>query len=282
MRKLVLPLVISGLLLGACGQSGNEAGNSGTAQPAQAPVPSDVTGTVSLADTTVQVSPQARLDLTLMDVTQQPGVPVNSQSFGPPQMPQQFEIRFDPKQIKPTDIYVLQARMENDGRTYSTTLQTPVLTHGAPANVNLQLVAEPTAADKMLSDFKTLQSRIGGMKMTQGTASNEQASRGWQVFSDKNGVEFIRELVDKGDKGNYTSTDYGYQNGRPWVVVQQTSPKKDAPVSSTDRAGWDENGELLLKEHEENGKTSELSRDAASALHDQAEALYKKFNKKKH
>lgn len=281
MRKLALPLVIAVLLLGACsGQSNNEGNNANTSQPEQAPVPSAVTGTVNLADTAVQVGPQAKLDLTLMDVTQQPGVPVNSQSFAPPQMPQQFKIDFDPKQIKAADIYVLQAKMENDGRVYSTTLQTPVLTHGAPANVNLQLVAEPTAADKMLSDFKTAQSRIGGMKMTQGTASNDQASRGWQVFSDKNGVEFIRELVDKGDKGNYTSTDYAYQNGRPWVVVQETSPKKGAPLSSTDRAGWDENGELVLKQHDENGKTSELSHDAASALHDQAEALYKKFNKK--
>ena len=282
MRKLALPLVTAGLLLGGCGGTSNNSGNDTTGQPQRAPIPSAVTGTVTLADTSVQVTPQAKLDLTLMDVTQQPGVPVNSQSFAPPQMPQQFNIGFDPKQIKAADIYVLQAKMENDGRSYSTTLQTPVLTHGAPASVNLQLVAEPTAADKMLSDFKTLQSRIGGMKMTQGTASNEQASRGWQVFSDKDGVEFIRELVDKGDKGNYTSTDYGYQNGRPWVVVQETSPKKDAPVSSTDRAGWDENGELVLKQHEEKGKTSELSHDAASALHDQAEALYKKFNKKKH
>jgi putative lipoprotein len=281
MRKLALPLVIAGFLLGACsGQSNNQNNNAGTNQPASAPVPSAVTGTVTLADNTVQITPQAKLDLTLMDVTQQPGVPVNSQSFAPPQMPQKFDISFDPKQIKATDIYVLQAKMENDGRVFSTTLQTPVLTHGAPANVNLQLVAEPTAADKMLSDFKTMQSRIGGMKMTQGTASNDQASRGWQVFSDKNGVEFIRELVDKGDKGNYTSTDYAYQDGRPWVVVQETSPKKGAPVSSTDRAGWDENGELVLKQHEENGKISELSHDAASALHDQAEALYKQFNKK--
>lgn len=280
MRKLALPLVIAGLLLGGCEQSNNANNNAETSQPAQAPIPSAVTGTISLADTSVKISPQAKLDLTLLDVTQQPGVPVNTQSFAPPKMPQQFNISFDPKQIKPADIYVLQAKMKNDGRVYSPTLQTPVLTRGAPANVNLQLVAEPTAADKMLSDFKTMQSRIGGMKMTQGTASNDQASRGWQVFSDRNGVEFIRELVDKGDKGNYTSTDYAYQDGRPWVVVQQTSPKKGAPVQSTDRVGWDENGQLVLNQHEENGKTSELSHDAATALHDQAEALYKQFNKK--
>lgn len=276
MRKLALPLVIAGLLLGGCGPSSNNA-----AQTQQAPAPSAVTGTVTLADPSVQVAPDAKLDLTLMDVTQQPGVPVNSQTFAPPHFPQQFNISFNPKQIKQADIYVLEAKMQNAGRVYSTTLQTPVLTHNAPAQVDLKLIAEPTAADKMLSDFKSVQSRIGGMKVTQGTSSNDQAAKSWQVFSDKNGVEFIRQLVDHGDKGNYTSTDYAYKDGHPWVVVQETRPKKGAPIQSTDRVGWDDNGSIVLNQHEENGQTTDLSHDAASALHDQAEALYNQFSKKK-
>lgn len=275
MRKLALPLVIAGLLLGGCGPSNN------APKTQQAPEPSAVSGTVTLADPSAQIAPGAKLDLTLMDVTQQPGVPVNSQIFAPPQFPQQFKISFNPKQIKQADIYVLEAQMHNGARVYSTSLQTPVLTHNAPAQVNLELIAEPTAADKMLADFKTMQGNIGGMKVTQGTASNEQAAKSWQVFSDKNGVEFVRQLVDHGDKGNYTSTDYAYKDGHPWVVVQETRPKKGAPIQSTDRVGWDENGSLVLNQHEENGQTSELSHDAASALHDQAEALYNQFSKKK-
>lgn len=277
MRKLVLPLAVAGILLGGCGQSAN---NTGEAQP-QAPAPTAVTGTVALADPGAQVAPDAKLDLTLMDVTQQPGVPVNTQSFAPPHFPQQFSIRFNPKQIKQADIYVLEAQMQNNGRTYSTTLQTPVLTHNAPAQVSLKLIAEPTAADKMLSDFKAMQGRIGGMKVTQGTSSSDEAAKSWQVFSDKNGVEFVRQLIDHGDKGNYTSTDYAYQNSRPWVVVQETRAAKGAPVQSTDRVGWDDNGAIVLNQHEENGQTSELSHDAASALHDQAEALYNQYSKKK-
>ncbi|HEX6614425.1 MAG TPA: YbaY family lipoprotein [Rhodanobacteraceae bacterium] len=276
MRKLALPLVIAGLLLGGCGPASND-----TTQAQKAPQPTAVTGTVTLADPSVQVAPDANLDLTLMDVTQQPGVPVNSQSFAPPHFPQQFSVSFNPKQIKQADIYVLEAQMHNNGRVYSTTLQTPVLTHNAPAQVDLKLIAEPTAADKMLSDFKAMQGRIGGMKVTQGTSSNDEAAKSWQVFSDKDGVEFVRQLVDHGDKGNYTSTDYAYQNGHPWVVVQETRAKKGAPVQSTDRVGWDANGSIVLNQHEENGQTSELSHDAAAALHDQAEALYNQFSKKK-
>ena len=285
MRKLATPSLLTGVmiaaaLLGGCNAQTSEDGNS-TAQQ-QPPPPTAVTGTVVLTDASVQLTPQARLDLSLMDVTTPPGVQITAQSYSPVQMPLHFKLDFNPAQIKQSDIYVLQAQMQDNGRTYTTSLQRPVLTHGAPAQLELRLVAEPTASDKMLSDFKNVQSRIGGMKMTSGTASNEDASRGWQVFSDKNGVEFIRELVDRGDKGNYTSTDYAYQNGKPWVVVQETSPRKGDPVATTDRAGWDENGELVLKDHVENGKTSELPHDSASALHDQAESLYKQFNKKKH
>lgn len=280
MRKLAMSLLVAGLLLGGCSAPSNNNGAAGE-QQSTAPAATAVTGTINLADKSVQLTPQAKLDLSLMDVTQQPAGQVNSQSFAPAQLPLQFNLSFTPRQIKSSDIYVLQAQMEDNGRTYTTSLQTPVLTHGAPAQVNLQLIAQPTAADKMLADFKNVQSRIGGMKMTQGTASTPDASRGWQVFSDKNGVEFIRQLIDRGDKGNYTSTDYAYQNGKPWVVVQQTSPHKGDPVSSTDRAGWDDNGALVLKQHEENGQTTDLSHDAATALHDQAEALYTQFNKSK-
>lgn len=283
MRKLaMLPIatgvIAAGLLLGGC----NAMNNGGSAQQQKQPLPTSVSGTVTLADSSVHLTPQAKLDLALMDVSQQPGVQVSAQSYSPVQMPLQFKLDFNAKQIKQADIYVLQAQMQDNGRIYSTTLQTPVLTKGAPAQVNLSLIAEPTAADKMLSDFKNVQSRIGGLKMTQGTSSTPDVSRGWQVFSDKDGVQFIKELVDHGDKGNYSSTDYAYRDGKPWVVVQQTSPKKGDPVASTDRAGWDENGSLVLMQHEEGGKVSELSHDAASALHDQAEAMYAQFNKKKH
>lgn len=278
MRKFAMPLIAAGVLLGGC----NAMNNGGSAQqPQKKPLPTSVSGTVTLADQSVQLTPQAKLDLSLMDVTQQPGVQITSQSYSPVQMPLQFKLDFNAAQIKQADIYVLQAQMQDNGRTYSTTLQAPVLTHGASAQVNLSLIAEPTAADKMLSDFKTMQSRIGGLKMTQGTSSTPDVSRGWQVFSDKNGVQFIRELVDHGDKGNYTSTDYAYRNGLPWVVVQETSAKKGDPIASTDRAGWDDNGALVLKQHEESGNVSDLSEDVAKALHDQAEALYAQFNKKK-
>jgi putative lipoprotein len=282
MRKLVAPLVAAGLLLGGCGspsQQGQGApSSSGPASAASAP--SSVSGTVTLQHPPSPPSPQAQLQLTLVDVTQQPGVPVNSQTYRDPKFPLQFKVDFKPSQIRSGDIYVVQAEMHDNGRAYTTNMQPPVLTHGAPAKADLVLTAVPTPAEKMLADYKQAEARIGGMKVTSGTALSPDISRGWQVFSDNHGVEFIRELVDAGDKG-FTSTDYAYKDGLPWVVMQQKMPKKGAPPQTVDRAGWDDNGSLVLQEQVNNGKTGTLPESTAKALHQKAEALYKEFNKKK-
>ena len=58
--------------------------------------------------------------------------------------------------------------------------------------------------------------------------------------------------------------------GKPWVVVQQTKANSGAKASVVDRAGWDESGELVLKQHETNGDTQVLDADAAAKLQKQA------------
>src|SRR5690606_32842369 len=122
---------------------------------------------------------------------------------------------------------------------YSTRLQQPVLTRGQPAKVDVVLVAEPTAAEKMLTDFKQAKRQTGAMTVKSGSSSKIGESRSWQVFSDVHGVEFIIEQVNQTDKG-FTKTEYAYRNGLPWVVVQEEMPKQDAPATSTERVGWDD------------------------------------------
>ena len=76
-------------------------------------------------------------------------------------------------------------------------------------------------------------------------------------------------MVDYTDKG-FTSTDYAYRDGKPWVVVQETKANRDAKPSAVDRAGWDETGALILKQHQAGGKTEVLDADAAAKLQKQA------------
>ncbi|WHZ20009.1 MAG: hypothetical protein OJF55_002158 [Rhodanobacteraceae bacterium] len=287
MRKpVVAPLfvAVAALLLAACGTSEQSGGASAPAgsTPSSAGVPAPaataVTGTVTVQNQDIPVTPQATLELSLVDVTQQPGVTVNKQDFSPPKFPQEFRIPFTASAINANDLYVIQATMQDNGRTWTTKLQQPVLTRGQPAKVDLTLVAEPTPAEKMLSDFENAKRQTGAMTVKSGTASKIGESRSWQVFSDIHGVEFIIEQVNNADKG-FTKTEYAYRNSLPWVVVQEQMPKPDAPATSTERAGWDDNGVLVLKQLVSGGKTTTLSDAEAKSLHAQAEAEYKKFAK---
>ncbi|HET9818038.1 MAG TPA: YbaY family lipoprotein [Rhodanobacteraceae bacterium] len=286
MRKLVAAsLFMASLLLAGCGTSNQSGGTSavaGSTAPsasagAPAPAATAVTGTVTVQNPPTAITPQAKLELSLVDVSQQPGITVNKQNFNPPVFPQAFRIPFSPGAINNKDLYVLQATMQDNGRTYSTRLQQPVLTHGQPANVDITLVAEPTAAEKMLTDFQQAKRQTGAMKVKSGTSSKIGESRSWQVFSNVHGVQFIIVQVNHGDEGGFTKTEYAYQDGLPWVVVQEEMPKQDAPATSTQRAGWDDNGALVLKQHVSGGKTTTLSGSDAKALHKQAEVEYKKF-----
>ena len=235
-----------------------------------------MTGTVTVQNQDIPVTAQATLELSLVDVTQQPSVTINKQDFSPPKFPQEFRIPFAASAINANDLYVVQAVMQDNGRTWSTKLQQPVLTRGQPARVDLTLVAEPTPAEKMLSDFQSAKRQTGAMTVKSGTASKIGESRSWQVFSDIHGVEFIIEQVNNTDKG-FTKTEYAYRNNLPWVVVQEQMPKPDAPATSTQRAGWDDNGVLVLKQQVSGGKTGTLSDASAKALHAEAEAQYKKY-----
>lgn len=288
MRKLVvapLSVAVVALLLAGCGtsdQSGGASASAGsTPSPAGTPAPAAtaVTGTVTVQNQDIPVTAQATLELSLVDVTQQPGVTVNKQDFSPPKFPQEFRIPFAASAINANDLYVVQAVMQDNGRTWSTKLQQPVLTRGQPARVDLTLVAEPTPAEKMLSDFQNAKRQTGAMTVKSGTASKIGESRSWQVFSDIHGVEFIIEQVNNADKG-FTKTEYAYRNNLPWVVVQEQMPKPDAPATSTQRAGWDDSGVLVLKQQVSGGKTGTLSDAEAKSLHAEAEAQYKKFAKR--
>ncbi|HKZ10875.1 MAG TPA: YbaY family lipoprotein [Rhodanobacteraceae bacterium] len=283
MRKLVVAsLLAAPLLLAGCGGSSESGGGSSAAASASAGMPASaataVSGTVTVQNPPSAITPEARLELSLVDVTQQPSVTVNKQDFSPPTFPQTFRIPFSSSAINPNDLYVLQATMQDNGRTYSTKLQQPVLTHGQPANVDLTLVAEPTPAEKMLADFENAKRQTGGMKVKSGTSSKIGESHSWQVFSDVHGVEFIIEQVNQADKG-FTKTQYAYRNALPWVVVQEQMPKPDAPPTSTAKVGWDDNGVLVLNQQISGGKTDKVSDDEAKSLHKQAETEYKKFAK---
>ncbi|WP_036139083.1 MULTISPECIES: DUF1481 domain-containing protein [unclassified Luteibacter] len=282
MRRIFLSLAsVTALALAGCGGGSDNngqqaaAGGSDSAAPANA-----VTGSVTLRDAGAQLSPDAKLDLKLVDVSAEGSQPLATKTVQPVTLPQSFQLDFNASDLNPNDIYIVEASLQDGERHYSSPLKTPVLTKGAKNVANIQMVGEATPGEKELNGFNSLKKNIGGLKMTQGTALKEGESRGWQIFKKGSDVQFVIELVDYGDKG-FTSTNYAYKDGKPWVIVQEKKPSKDGKPTSTERAGWNDAGELVLKQNEAGGKVDVLSDDAANDLKKQAEAMYAKAGGKK-
>ena len=282
MRRIFLSLAsVSALALAGCGGGSDNngqqaaAGSSDSAAPANA-----VTGSITLRDAGAALSPSAKLDLKLVDISTEGSQPLATKTIQPVTLPQAFQLDFNAADLNPNDMYTVEVSLQDGERHYSAPLKTPVLTKGAKSVANIQLVGEATPGEKELAGYNSVKKNIGGMKVTQGTALKEGESRGWQIFKKGNDVQFVIELVDYGDKG-FTSTNYAYKEGKPWVVVQEKKPSKDAKPTSTERAGWNDAGELVLKQNEAGGKVDVLSDDAANDLKSQAQAMYAKAGGKR-
>ena len=283
MRKTVLSLMsVAALALAGCNNASHPAQQADSAAPASAntaaataPIPNEVSGTISLRAGTPAPSANATLVLNLVDVssTAVGSAPLASKTAPAGSFPQSFTLTFNPAEVKPNDLYVIQANLTDGDRKYSMPIQAPVLAKGSKNDgVTIELVAEQTPSEKVLADFAEAKAQIGGMKISHGTKLEANDSRGWQLFRQAGEVKFIREEVDYGDKG-YTSTDYAYKNGKPWAIVQETKANRDGKPSAIDRAGWSDDGTLVLKQHEVGGDVQALDDAAAATMKKQAMAI---------
>jgi putative lipoprotein len=275
MRMIVWPLVAAvSLALAGC-NSGSPSQSPGGASPASS-APTAQTAAHSVSGTITirggeQPSASGKLDISLVDVSQQGAKPLATKTIAPANsFPLQFQLDFNTADVVANDLYVVKADLVDGERHYEMPLQAPVLTKGHPVtNVAIELVAQQTPGEKELAAFKDVQQQLGAMKIRTGTKLDKDISYGWQVFRQNDQVQFIRARADRGDKG-FTATDFAYKDGKPWVVVQQKKANQSAKPSSIDRAGWNADGTLVLKQHEAGGKVSVLDDADAASLKQQA------------
>lgn len=280
MRKTFLSLMsVAALALAGCNNASNSTQPAESKAPASAntagataQVPSQVSGTISLRAGSPTPSDKATLVVNLVDVssTAVGSAPLASKTAPAGTFPQSFALTFNPAEVKPSDLYVIQATLTDGDRKYVMPIQAPVLAKGSKNDgVAIELAAEQTPSEKLMAGFNEVKAQLGGMKISHGTKLESNDSRGWQLFRQAGEVKFIREEVDYGDKG-YTSTDYAYKNGNPWVIVQETKASRDGKPSATDRAGWSEDGSLVLKQHQAGSGVQALDAAAAATMRKQA------------
>jgi putative lipoprotein len=267
MRKLSIVAFIALGILAGCDNAGNQNqpaggqaqapanGNAAAAANANAPIPSTVSGSVTLKDP-VAINAGAKLDVKLVDVST-PDVPIAEKSLdvsGNP--PFNFSLDIDPAKIDRKRIYTVNAVLTDGERRYMPALTAPVLTGGSPATAQITLTPEPTAAEKLKDEFAKLQGRIGGMKTVNGTYTTDEASVGWDAFADHNKVVFVRVNTDY-DKGGRTSVKYAFKDDKP-MFAKQTG---GATI------GWDDNGAIVVNEKPGGGSVSDKE---AASIHDAA------------
>lgn len=271
MRTSTILALLALALLAGCN-------SSGTNPPAQQQAPvqkiaGSVSGKVMLREPR-ELSAQTRLELSVIDVAN-PGLVLAQTAITPAnQPPIAFNLPIDAAKVDPRRTYAVEAKLIDGERRYLPVLQYPVLTHNAPAQVDVIVAPEATPAEKMYEDFKKAFGQIGGMKTFNGSALNDSSTVAWDAFTQNNKIRVVREITDlDGDKGRITYK-MAYQNDNPWVVQKEEAPAGSNHPYATTKVGWDDNGQLVLKQRVSNGQNSEVSADDAKAIYEHAKQAY--------
>lgn len=271
MRTSTLSALLALALLAGCNSSGNNQPQQQQA-PAQK-IASSVSGKVMLREPR-ELSTQTRLELSVIDVAN-PGLVLAQTAITPANAPPiAFNLPIDVAKVDPRRTYAVEAKLIDGERRYLPVLQYPVLTHNAAAQVDIVVAPEATPAEKMYDDFKKAFGQIGGMKSFNGSSLNDNSTVAWDAFAQNNKIRVVREITDlDGDKGRITYK-MAYQNDNPWVVQKEESPAGSNHPYATTKVGWDDNGQLVLKQRVSNGQNSEVSADDAKAIYDHARQAY--------
>lgn len=249
-------------LLAGCSSS-----NAPPPPPPVAPIANAVSGTVLLRDPR-QLSSDAHIELKVVDVAQ-PSTILAQNTISPAnQPPVSFNLPIDTSKVDPKRTYAIEAVLIDGDRRYLPVLQYPVLTNKASSKVDITVAPEPTPSEKMYDEFKKEFGKIGSYKSISGSSLGDTISTAWDAFVSNGKVHVVREITDlDADKGRVTMK-MAYQNDKPWVTVKEESPAGSNKPYATTKVGWDENGQIVLRERLNNGQSSDVSDAEAKSLYD--------------
>ena len=271
MRTLGLSALIALAFLAGCDKSPAPA-SAPVAAPA--PIPTSVSGSISLREAH-DLSNDAKVDIRIIDVTQ-PATPLAQSTIPNANHPPiAFNLPIDPHNVDPKRTYSIDVLLTDGDRRYLPVLQYPVLTNRATsANVQVIVAPEPTASEKLFDSYNKAYAQIGTMRQFSGTSQDDKSSTAWDAFASNGNVRFVREITDLDDNKGRVSTKMAYHNDKPWVVIREESTGGNAKPYATTRVGWDDNGQLVLRDKIANGKTTDASDDEAKQLFDHASRAF--------
>lgn len=268
MRTLLATSLAAALLLSACGSSAPPPPPA----PKVAPIANSVSGTVSLRDQR-DISDSATIDLKVVDVANPSNVLAHTSLPNANKMPLTFDLPIDVSKVDPKGTYVIDAVLTDGDRRFLPVLQQPVLTNKPPTSkVDIVLAPEPTPAEKMYSDFRKAFAQIGNLKPINGSSINDKSTSAWDAFISNGKVKFVRETTDLDEDKGRTIMKIAYKDDDPWVVIRDECPAGSNHPFATSKVGWDEHGNLVLRERTGGGDVSDAD---AKGIYAHAQALFK-------
>lgn len=272
MRNAMFLALLAALSLTACNRSSEPApgANPSAAASATQKVEGAITGTLTTADGAPATLPEgAVVTVRLLDGTRSDAPPaevlaVPVESTG--SLPMTYTLSYDPKSVEKMATYLVDANVTLNGQLlFLTQARLPVLTQGAgntsdiPLIQGLALRAPATEADDAKRLYADLQAQLGAMKRLVGDRIEGETTIGWDAFADTTGVRMVRENVVYGETGDKATLRFAYRDGKPWVATKQQGGSKTM-------VAWDKFGNVVLREVERGGNTSEASEDVAAEL----------------
>ena len=266
MRILGLWSLLLLICLAGCGKTPAPA----AAPPAAAPIPSSVSGTVMLREPR-ELSNEAKVEIRVVDVAQSATPLAQTVIPNANHPPIAFNLPIDPHTVDPKRTYAIDAILTDGERRYLPVLQYPVLTNKAQSsNIQIMVAPEPTPSEKLFDAYNKAFAQIGTMKQFSGTSTDDNSATAWDAFASNGKVRFVREITDLDNDKGRISIKMGYQNDKPWVVVKEESTGGNARPFATTRVGWDDDGQLVLRDKIANGHTTDATDEDARALYDHA------------
>jgi putative lipoprotein len=176
MRKSMLLALLALALLSGC--------NSSAPPPPQAApvakIANSISGKVMMREPR-ELSAQTRLELRVTDVAQ-PGLVLAQTTINAAnQPPISFNLPIDASKVDPRRTYAVEAMLIDGERRYLPVLQYPVLTHNAPAQVEIVVAPEATPAEKLYDELKKAFGQIGGIKTFTGASLNDNSAVAWDA-----------------------------------------------------------------------------------------------------
>lgn len=228
---------------------------------ADAPIPNEITGTITLREPAV-INSGAKLSVQLVDVAQQDLALAEHNEDLTSQPPYTFRLPVNPAGIDHTRVYVVNVQITDGERHYVQALQAPVLTGGAGSDIKIVLNAEATPGELLKADFNKLKTHIGGMKRIQDAFLDGDLSVAWDGFVEPgNHLRFMRvnSELGEGDTAVNTNIEYAFLNDKPMALLIKGR--------ANSRLGWDENGQVILNER---GGGEPFSAEEAKKYYDDA------------